>query len=102
RVLSVDQVADELLGRKSDHDAQPVAVCSVQQGTWRHGVRNAHRIEAVGGHLRKIALDDGKIVVLPTVPITTERSLGDAPSPELRAVDVQKFPCSAGPARADA
>ena len=84
RALPVDQVTDVLLRRETDHDAEAVARCDVEQRAGRHGVRDPHRVDPVAGHLSEVALDYVQVVVLVLPIVGSERAVRHASHVEAR------------------
>src|SRR2546425_5389114 len=74
----VDDEPEVLLGRQAHHHPEPVPICGVEQRARRHGVGDSHRVEAVGHHLSEIPFDDVEVVILVSVRVRSERSIGDA------------------------
>src|SRR5262249_22641999 len=68
-----------------------VARRRVEQGTWRHSVRDSDGVEAVGCHLSKVRLDRWKILVLLPLTIWAKCSVSYAFDVELLIPREQEF-----------
>src|SRR5208337_77693 len=73
------------------HDAQVMLQCYIKKPPGRHGV-GSDRIYAVCGHLREIALDCARIVVLTTLAVRPERTVGYPADVEFLIADVDELP----------
>src|SRR5207245_11006319 len=62
-----------------------------RSGGWGHGVRNADRVEARGRHLRKVAIDDIRLVVFAPAGVRAKRPVGDAADEECLLAGEDKF-----------
>ena len=89
--LPVDQETQILFRRESHHHPQAVPRRRVEQGGWGHGVRNADRVEARGRHLRKVAIDDIRLVVFAPAGVRAKRPVGDAADEECLLAGEDKF-----------
>ena len=92
RTFFVNEKADILLSRQTDHDTEPVSLRCVEQCTGWHGVRNAHRVQTACRHLSEVALNNFQVVVFVPSLIGSKCSVCDAADPQLLVPDVQKLP----------
>jgi hypothetical protein len=75
---------------QADHDAQAVPLRQVQEPARRHGAR-ADGVQAVGRHLREVALDDVGAVVLAAIRVGAERPVRDAAHVEFLIAEVNEL-----------
>ena len=95
RRVAVDQVADVLLGREPDHDAEAVALREVEELGRRHRVRDPDDVDAVRGHLREVVVDRGQVVVLAPVRVRLEGAVADPADAEPVVADAEVLPANA-------
>src|SRR5262249_7020152 len=93
----VDKETNILFCRQTHHYAKAMLLCGVQQRTWRHGVWNAHGVQAICRHLSKIPPDFFQVVVLVATRIRPKCSIGHTADPELLLANVQELACHLWP-----
>src|SRR5262249_32274795 len=89
----VDKETNILFCRQTHHYAKAMLLCGVQQRTWRHGVWNAHGVQAVCRHLSEIPPDFFQVMVLVATRIRPKCSIGHTADPKLLLANVQELAC---------
>ena len=97
RAPPVDQEADVLLGRETDHDAQTMLRGEIEQRARRHGVGDPYRVDPVGRHLREIGVDRFQVAVFLVVLVGPEGAVGDAADVEGRVAHEEELATHLGP-----
>jgi hypothetical protein len=91
RQIAVYQITCGLLGGQPDHDPQPMSRGYVEKRAWRHGMRDAHGIDAQRRHLREIPLDQPVVGIFATALVGPEGAISDATNKVYFAVRRQKL-----------
>ena len=97
RALPIDQEADVLLGRETDHDAQAVLRGEVEQRARRQRVGDAYRVDPVGRHLCEVGVDRVQVAVFPVVLVGPEGAVRDAADIEGRVAYDEELAAHLGP-----
>ena len=78
----IDKITCVLFGREPDHDPKAVPLSYVEKPPWWRRMWNTDGIQSVGGHQRKVPLQNFSVMVLLTVWTRSECSVGDTTNPE--------------------
>ena len=92
RAAAIDQIADVLLGRKADHDAEAVALGDVEQRAGRHRVGDANGGDPIVRHGGEVPFHHREVEVLAAVGGGREGPVGDATDVQLLVADEQELP----------
>src|SRR4030095_3278085 len=74
----IDEITCVLFGREPDHDPKAMPLSNIEKLPWRRRMWNTDGIQSVGGHQRKVPLQNPNVMVLLTVWTRSECSVGDA------------------------
>src|SRR6516164_168764 len=78
----IDEITCVLFGGESNHNPKAMPLSNVEKLPWWRRMWNTDGIQSVGGHQRKVPLQNFKIIVLLTVWTRSESSIGDATNPK--------------------